>query len=138
MEDDNSTPPMQKILIVEDEPDVADLVSFNLERAGFQIAVAHDGLIGLQMALVEKPDLSLLDLMMPGLDGIEVLRRLRESEACKAVPVIMLSARTQQDEIDDGLSLGAADYLVKPVESKAVIASVERLLPLRPTESSFI
>lgn len=124
---------MPRILIADDDPMIIRLLEIVLRQKGYDVITADDGVQALAAALSQNPDLVILDGMMPGLDGIEVLRRLRESEACKAVPVIMLSARTQQDEIDDGLSLGTADYLVKPVESKAVIASVERLLPLRPT-----
>lgn len=128
MEDDNSTPPMQKILIVEDEPDVADLVSFNLERAGFQIAVAHDGLIGLQMALVEKPDLILLDLMMPGLDGFAVFKELRRDSRTNKTPVIMLTARAQTEDRIQGLEAGADDYLTKPFSPKELILRVKSVL----------
>lgn len=119
---------MARILIADDDPMIIRLLELKLGQLGHDMISAEDGVEALAAALERRPDLIILDGMMPGLDGIEVLRRLRRQEAGKAIPVIMLTARGQQHDIDDGLSLGAAEYLVKPVNPNELIASVARLL----------
>lgn len=119
---------MQKILIVEDEPDVADLVAFNLNRAGYETEVASDGLIGLEKALADKPDLVLLDLMLPGKDGFAVCKELRSNSRTMETPVIMLTARTQIEDRIQGLEAGADDYLTKPFSPKELLLRVQTIL----------
>tara|TARA_A100001037_G_scaffold306864_1_gene357681 strand:+ start:23054 stop:23734 length:681 start_codon:yes stop_codon:yes gene_type:complete len=119
---------MQRVLIVEDEPDVADLVTFNLRRAGYQTEVAHDGLLGLQKALADKPDLVLLDLMLPGKDGIAVCKDLRSNRRTMDTPVIILTARSEVEDRIQGLEVGADDYLTKPFSPKELLLRVESLL----------
>lgn len=119
---------MQKILIVEDEPDVAELVAWNLERAGFEAIIAHDGLIGLEKALAELPDLILLDLMLPGKDGFSVFRELRRDNRTNRTPVIMLTARAQTEDRIQGLEAGADDYLTKPFSPKELLLRVQSVL----------
>ncbi len=90
MEKGNGARTMHKILIVEDEPDIAELIAFNLDRAGYTTVIAHDGISGLDTALVEEPDLILLDLMLPGKDGFSVFKDLRRDSRTSRTPVIML------------------------------------------------
>ena len=127
-EDGNALLSMQKILIVEDEPDVADLVAFNLDRAGFETVIAHDGLIGLDKAWDEDPDLILLDLMLPGKDGYAVFKDLRRDSRTSDTPVIMLTARAQTEDRIQGLEAGADDYLTKPFSPKELILRVQSVL----------
>ena len=110
-----------RILVVEDEKAIADIIIFNLERDGFQTLEANDGLTGLQMALTEKPDLILLDVMLPGIDGFEVCKRVREKSL---VPIIMLTAREEETDKILGLELGADDYMIKPFDSKELDKTV--------------
>ena len=114
------------ILVVEDEISIATLLKYNLEQAGFTVLLAHDGKAGLQMALQEGPDLIILDLMLPILDGMEVCKELRSQK--KNIPIIMLTAR--DDEFDKvlGLELGADDYMTKPFSPREVIARVKAVL----------
>ena len=117
-----------RVLIVEDEPDIRDLLAFHLERDGYQIATAATGTEALRQAARERPDLIVLDLMLPELDGREVCRRVRQDPATAAVPVIMLTARG--DEVDRvvGLELGADDYVVKPFSPREFLARVRAVL----------
>lgn len=114
------------VLVVEDELSIATLLKYNLEQAGFMVLLAHDGQTGLNVALSEKPDLLLLDLMLPELDGMEVCKELRRQR--HNVPIIMLTAR--DDEFDKvlGLELGADDYMTKPFSPREVIARVKAVL----------
>jgi two-component system phosphate regulon response regulator PhoB len=119
---------MHRILIVEDEPDVADLVAFNLKRAGYETLVAHDGIKGLDMALREIPDLVILDLMLPGRDGFAVFKDLRRDSRTSRTPVIMLTARAQTEDRIQGLEAGADDYLTKPFSPKELLLRVQSVL----------
>ena len=113
------------ILIVEDEKRIAEWTKRYFEREGFQTLVAHDGITGLEMAQTEAPDLLLLDLMLPGIDGIEICRRVRaESD----VPIIMLTARGAQQDRIKGLDIGADDYVVKPFDPAEVVARAKAVL----------
>ena len=110
--------PMQRVLIVEDEVDIADLVMFNLQRAGYEVLKAHDGIAGTEMAIRERPDLVVLDLMLPGRDGYSVFREIRRDARTSHIPVIMLTARAQTEDRIQGLEAGADDYLTKPFSPK--------------------
>lgn len=114
------------ILVVEDEMSIATLLKYNLEKAGFHVLLANDGRKGLELALNQSPDLILLDLMLPELDGMEVCKELRSSRL--NTPIIMLTAR--DDEFDKvlGLELGADDYMTKPFSPREVIARVKAVL----------
>ena len=114
------------ILIVEDEQNIVDILSFNLSREGYQTLEALDGPTGLQLALEQNPDLILLDLMLPGMDGFEVCRRVRESGS--STPILMLTAREEEADKVLGLELGADDYIVKPFDSKEVIARIKAVV----------
>jgi DNA-binding response OmpR family regulator len=115
----------ERILIVEDEVSLAQAIAYALKREGFQVRIATDGQEGLRMALTEKPDLVILDLMLPKLDGWEVCRTLR---AKSPVPILILTARGEEHDKVIGLELGADDYVVKPFSMRELIARVRALL----------
>lgn len=119
---------MHTILVVEDEEDIADLVAFNLRRNEFQVELAHDGIQGLAKAKQIKPDLIVLDVMMPGLDGFRVFKELRKDKSTRTIPVIMLTARGQTEDRIQGLELGAEDYVTKPFSPKELVLRIKNLL----------
>ena len=116
----------KKILVVEDERNIVDILTFNLAREGYDTLEALDGAAGLRLALEQDPDLILLDLMLPKMDGFEVCRRLREQG--RATPIIMLTAKGELDDKVSGLEMGADDYVTKPFETKEVLARVHAVL----------
>lgn len=111
-----------KILIVEDEPYIVDILDFNLKKEGYETDAAYDGKEGLKKAIEGTFDLVLLDVMLPGLDGFEVLRKLRET---RDTPVIMLTAREEESDKVTGLEIGADDYITKPFSVKELLARVK-------------
>ncbi|MBK6900981.1 MAG: response regulator transcription factor [bacterium] len=116
------------ILIVEDEEDIQELVRYTLEREGHVVVAAETGEKGLAAVRGARPALILLDLMLPGLDGREVCRRLKQDEATRSIPVIMLTARGEEADIVAGLELGADDYITKPFSTKVLAARVGAVL----------
>ena len=116
---------MHKILVVDDEKPITDLLVYNLERNGYRVVVARDGRTALQLARAEQPDLVILDLMLPGLDGLEVCRQLRRDGT---VPIIMLTARDEEVDRVVGLELGADDYVTKPFSVRELIARIKAVL----------
>ncbi len=114
-----------KILVVDDERSITDLLEYNLQRNGYQVVVARDGRQALRLAKAEQPDLVILDLMLPGLDGLDVCRVLRRESA---IPIIMLTARDEEVERVVGLELGADDYVTKPFSVRELIARVKAVL----------
>ena len=119
---------VKKILIVEDESDLIKLLKYNLEKEGFRVSYATDGSIALAEVRRDPPDLVILDLMLPGLDGLEVCRQLRRSDKFSRIPVLMLSARSEEADRIVGLELGADDYVTKPFSMREVVARVRALL----------
>jgi two-component system phosphate regulon response regulator PhoB len=119
---------MHKILIVEDERDIADLIGFNLQRNGYEVLKAHDGISGTEVALRERPSLIILDIMLPGRDGYAVFRELRRDSRTANTPVIMLTARAQTEDRIQGLEVGADDYLTKPFSPKELMLRVQAIL----------
>lgn len=119
---------MEKILIVEDEPDIAELIAFNLTRAGFEVTKAGDGISGVDKAFSENPNLIILDLMLPGKDGIAVFRDLKRDPRTSRTPVLMLTAKAQTEDRIKGLELGADEYMTKPFSPKELILRVKNLL----------
>ena len=117
-----------RILVVDDEPDVLDLVTYNLGQAGFQTDTAADGAEALRKARSTTPDLILLDLMLPELDGLEVCKLLRRDSKTSAIPIIMLTARASELDRIVGLELGAADYVPKPFSPRELILRVKKRL----------
>jgi two-component system, OmpR family, response regulator ResD len=116
------------ILVVDDEPTIADVVSRYLERAGYSARVAADGPGALRSAGEERPDLVVLDLMLPGMDGLEVMRRLREFGEGPRVAVILLTAKSEHSDRIVGLRLGADDYVIKPFSPAELVARVDAVL----------
>lgn len=112
----------EKILVVEDERSIADILAFNLTRAGWSPVCAYDGAEGLRLALSASPDIILLDVMLPEMDGFEVCRRVRESGSL--VPIIMLTAREEEADKVLGLDLGADDYITKPFSMAELVARI--------------
>jgi len=123
-----SRPVMEHILIVEDEVDIANLISFNLERAGYTTRMTHDGREGLEKILKEQPDLVVLDLMLPGMDGFQVLKEMQRDSRTHAIPVLMLTAKSQIDDRIKGLESGADDYLTKPFSPKELLLRVQAIM----------
>ena len=119
---------MEHILIVEDEIDIANLVAFNLERSGFQVTIASDGREGLEKVLQKQPSLVILDLMLPGMDGYQVLKEMQRDSRSHAIPVLMLTAKGQIDDRIKGLELGADDYITKPFSPKELILRVKAII----------
>jgi DNA-binding response OmpR family regulator len=117
-----------RILIVEDDPDIAELVARYLDKAGFTTERAASGRDALQMVAAKPPDLLVLDLMLPHVDGLEVCQRIRSQDATAAIPIIMLTARAEESERIVGLELGADDYLAKPFSPSELVARVRALL----------
>ena len=116
------------ILIVEDEPPLVEMLKYNFESAGFRTSVATDGQEALFQAEELSPDLILLDWMLPEYSGIEICRKLRDRDATKSVPIIMLTARSEEDDRILGLNSGADDYVVKPFSPKQLVARVQATL----------
>ncbi len=119
---------MAKILLAEDEKQIGDMVAFKLTNSGHQVVRARDGEEALRLAAAERPELVLLDVMMPVLNGFEVLRRLKADPALQATPVIMLTAKGRERDVLAGLSAGAVDYVVKPFSLKELAARIEAAL----------
>jgi DNA-binding response OmpR family regulator len=124
---------MAKILVAEDEAHIADMITFKLSNAGHRIVRARDGEEAMTLAGIELPELILLDAMMPGLSGFEVLRRLKADAVLRSVPVIMVTAKGQERDVVNGLREGATDYIVKPFSLKELAARVELVLQRGPT-----
>jgi DNA-binding response OmpR family regulator len=120
---------MSSILVVDDDPLIRTLVEHKLRLRGFEVVSAESGEAGLKQVAAKRPDLIVLDAMMPELDGFEVLRRLKQDSATAAIPVIMLTARKQESDIVSALSSGARDYLVKPFMPEELIMRIRNLLP---------
>jgi DNA-binding response OmpR family regulator len=118
----------KKVLIVEDERDILHLVKHYLEKEGYRVSTAATGAEGLKLAKAEHPDLLILDLMLPGMDGLEVCKRLRADQPTAALPIIMLTAKAEESDTVIGLELGADDYVTKPFSPKALVARVKALL----------
>jgi len=118
----------QKVLIVDDEDNIRMLVRFNLEKAGYEVFEAEDGRKAIEMAINLAPDIIILDLMLPGIDGLEVCRNLKRNPRTAALPIIMLTAKS--DEIDRviGLELGADDYMTKPFSQRELVARIKAVL----------
>ena len=131
-------PPMarERILLIEDEPDIAEVLQYNLEKEGFQVELASRGDAGLEAVRRESPELILLDLMLPGLDGLELTRLLKRDPATAHLPIVMLTARSEEVDRIVGLELGADDYISKPFSPREVVLRVKAVLRrLQPEEA---
>ena len=122
------TTPRLRVLIIEDERDLVDGLVYNLHREGYETIVAHEGQEGLRKAQTHLPDLILLDIMLPGLTGTEILRELRGAERTREIPIIILSARTEETDQVVGFSLGADDYVTKPFSPRVLMQRIKALV----------
>ncbi len=120
--------PTQQILVVDDEADILELVRFNLSREGFQITCAEAGEDALKLVKANPPDLLLLDLMLPGIDGLEVARLIKYDPKIRHIPIIMLTAKGEETDVVTGLELGADDYVTKPFSPRVLTARVKAVL----------
>lgn len=120
-----------QIVIVEDDEDISDLVAFNLERQGWKTHQVYTGFSGLEKIRELCPDMVILDIMLPGLDGLGIFRAMKESDATKRIPVLFLTARAQLDDRLAGLQLGADDYMTKPFSPKELVLRVRNILSRR-------
>lgn len=118
----------EKILIVEDEKDIIKMLDYNLKKEGFKVIDARDGEDALDLAMREYPDLILLDLMLPGIDGLEVCKSLKKETKTASIPIIMLTAKSQESDKVVGLELGADDYISKPFSPRELIARIKAVL----------
>lgn len=127
---------MTKILIIDDEQDILDLLSYNLEKEGYSISTALTGHIGRDMADKLAPELIILDLMLPGIDGLELCRLLRGNPRTASIPVLMLTAKSEEVDKIIGLEIGADDYVTKPFSVREIVARVKALLRRSQKDSS--
>ncbi len=118
----------EKILIVEDEKDIVKMLRYNLEKEGFKVIDARDGEDAMDAAVRQHPDLILLDLMLPGMDGLEVCKALKKESKTCSIPIIMLTAKSQESDKVVGLELGADDYITKPFSPRELIARIKAVL----------
>ena len=124
------------VLVVEDDRSHADVLRYNLEQAGYEVTIAHDGMDGLRRAQLKVPDVVILDLMLPEIDGIEVCRRLRASAATQNVLVLMLTAKAEETDEVVGFAVGADDYVTKPFKVKALLERIKALMRRRQSEET--
>ncbi len=124
----------EKILVVDDEEDIVELVRYNLSREGYQTLSAETGEKALRLVRTEKPDLIVLDIMLPGMDGLEVTRAMKGDAEMRRIPIVMLTAKGGEPDIVAGLELGADDYIVKPFSTRVLVARVRAALRRRRVE----
>ncbi len=124
------------LLVVEDEQDLLELLKYNLEREGYRVTPAESGEKALRAARTEAPDLVVLDIMLPGMDGLEVCRGLKAAEDTAHVPIVMLTAKTEEADVVTGLEMGADDYITKPFSPRVLLARVKAVLRRKGLESS--
>jgi two-component system phosphate regulon response regulator PhoB len=125
----------EHILVVDDEEDILELVRYNLVKEGYRVTAVASGEEALKSARSARPDIILLDLMLPGVDGLEVCRLLKQDSKTRHVPIIMLSAKGEEADIVTGLELGAADYITKPFSPRVLVARLRAVLRRRTTET---
>lgn len=124
----------EKVLVVDDEEDILELVRYNLDKDGYKITAALTGEEALRKARSETYDLIILDLMLPGIDGLEVTRKLRDDPKTRTVPVVMLTAKGEESDVVAGLELGADDYITKPFSPRILTARVRAVLRRKSTD----
>ena len=127
--------PKERILVVEDEEDILELVRYNLSREGYQVLCVTSGEEALERAGSESLDLVVLDLMLPGIDGLEVAKRLKNDSKTRDIPIIMLTAKGSEADIVTGLELGADDYITKPFSPRILIARIRAILRRKTTKA---
>jgi two-component system phosphate regulon response regulator PhoB len=117
-----------KILVIEDEPDILEVMQYNLEREGYKVVSCRNGEQGLSRIRTDNPDLVILDLMLPGMDGVEVCRQVKSDPVTRAIPIVMVTAKAEESDIVLGLGIGADDYIAKPFSPRVLSARVRALL----------
>ncbi|HET8811049.1 MAG TPA: response regulator [Gaiella sp.] len=127
----SETSPTPLVLVADDDPDILDLVRYRLERSGYEVATATDGAEAVRLAGELAPALAVLDVMMPSLDGLEATRRLRDDPATADIPVILLTAKAQDADVQEGFLAGADDYIRKPFSPRELSARVQAVLGRR-------
>ena len=128
----------ETILIVDDEEDIIELIKYNLKTEGYSILTAQTGEQAIKIAKQSRPDLMVLDLMLPGMDGFEVTRYLRSNEDTRDMPIVILTAKGEESDIITGLELGANDYISKPFSPKVLTARIRAILRRRKKESEIV
>ena len=118
----------KRVLAIEDEADILEVIEYNLDREGFEVTTSQNGEDGLELIRNNHPDIVLLDLMLPDLDGLELCRKIRSDEEIKQIPVIMVTAKDTESEVVLGLGVGADDYITKPFNPKELVARVKAVL----------
>ena len=118
----------KKIIVVEDEPDLVDVVTYNLQREGYLVLAAQRGDEGLNLIRSERPDLVLLDLMLPGMDGLSICRQMKSDGSLSEIPIIIASAKGEESDVVIGLEMGADDYLAKPFSPRELLARIKAVL----------
>lgn len=118
----------KRILVVDDEKELVKAIQIRLTASNYEVLVAYDGVEGLEKAQKEKPDLILLDILMPNMDGFETLAKLRENDQTKSIPVLMLTAKSQLEDVTKAHSLGALDYIVKPFDYISMLTKIRKAL----------
>lgn len=122
-------PPPPVVLVVDDDATIRRLLQITLETEGFAVVTANDGNEGLERARSDRPDLVLLDIMMPGMDGLQVCHTLKNDPESKDTPIVLLSAKAQSHDVELGLRVGADDYITKPPDLLDLVTRIRRLLP---------
>jgi DNA-binding response OmpR family regulator len=120
-----------RLLVADDDRDIRDLVAFKLEQAGYEVQAVQDGVAALDAARADAPALVVLDVMMPGLSGVDVTRELRADPRTASVPIILLTARAQEADVESGFATGADDYVVKPFSPRELVSRVQAVLARR-------
>ncbi|MGD1118683.1 MAG: response regulator [Dehalococcoidales bacterium] len=118
----------KKILVIEDDPATSRLVDYSLRHAGYEVITSSNGLEGIRKARTESPDIVILDVMLPGLDGFEICHRLRAEKDTAKLPILMFSAKAQEIDKETGIKVGADDYLTKPSPPSEIVSRVQKLL----------
>lgn len=121
----------RRIVIVEDEPDIAEIITYNLEREGFEVRHSEHGTEGLRLIKEWQPNLAILDIMLPGMDGVEICRNIRHTDQIRDIPIIMLSAKDDEIDVVLGLRMGADDYVTKPFSPRELLERVKAVLRRR-------
>jgi two-component system alkaline phosphatase synthesis response regulator PhoP len=119
--------PKKKILVIEDDRDISELITYNLEREGYEIACLYDGSQAVDFVRKRRPELIILDLMLPEVDGLEICRTLKSDAATKQIPIVMLTAKSEEADVVVGLQMGADDYIPKPFSPKVLVARIKAI-----------
>ncbi|MEA3494058.1 MAG: response regulator [Candidatus Margulisiibacteriota bacterium] len=127
---------MKRILVVDDEPDMVNVIKLRLEANKYEVLVASDGPEGLNIARIQRPDLIILDIMLPKMDGFKVSRMLKYDERFKNIPIIMFSAKVQSSDIERGREMGADAYITKPFKAEDLLAKIRELLDAKEKRSA--